>query len=132
VLDAAPINFWHADRPLQRVGEGELAWRSVTTGGLAGVNLTLAEPTAGTLRVETRQGVVECAVASLGRAPRAWAYGGLGKEIAIRRLPAEPQREVGFLLPLAELRVGDNPVYVKVVQEDGHMAWSSPIYVVCC
>jgi len=34
-------------------------------------------------------------------------------------------------LPLAELGAGDNPIYVKLVQEDGHMAWSSPIYVVC-
>jgi len=24
----------------------------------------------------------------------------------------------------------EDPIFVKVVQEDGHMAWSSPIYVV--
>jgi hypothetical protein len=24
---------------------------------------------------------------------------------------------------------GDNPLYVCVTQEDGHLAWSSPLYV---
>ena len=24
----------------------------------------------------------------------------------------------------------DNPLYVRVTQEDGHQAWSSPIYVI--
>ena len=131
LVRATPIQFWHADRPLERKGDTELAWRSVTTGGLAGVILTLAEPGAGTLRIETLQGHVECEVASLGHEPRTWAYGGLRKQIAISRLPAAPTREARFSLPLTALGPGDNPIYVKLVQEDGHMAWSSPIYVVC-
>jgi hypothetical protein len=29
------------------------------------------------------------------------------------------------------LRPGvDNPLYVRLTQEDGHQAWSSPIYVI--
>jgi hypothetical protein len=130
LVSVTPINFWHANRPLEQRGDAELAWRSVTTGGLAGVILALAEPGSGTLHVETRQGDVECAVASLRHEPRTWTYGGLGKQIAISRLPAETTREAHFSLPLTELRPGDNPIYVKLVQEDGHMAWSSPIYLV--
>jgi hypothetical protein len=38
-------------------------------------------------------------------------------------------REMEFELPLGRLRRGDNPIYVKVTQRDGHLAWSSPIYV---
>ncbi len=131
LVSAAPIQFWHADRPLERVGETALAWRSVTTGGLAGVMLTLAEPGAGTLRIETLQGDVECEIASLGHEPQTWAYGGLRKQIAISRLSTAPTREARFSLRLTALSPGDNPIYIKLVQEDGHMAWSSPIYVVC-
>jgi hypothetical protein len=130
ILSVAPINFWNANRPLERVGDAELAWRSVTTGGLAGAILTLAEPGAGSLRIETAQGDAECALASLGHEPKTWSYGGLGKQIGINRLPAKPTREVSFSLGLSDLRPGDNPLYVRVVQEDGHMAWSSPIYLV--
>ncbi|HUT19133.1 MAG TPA: hypothetical protein VM366_08230 [Anaerolineae bacterium] len=43
----------------------------------------------------------------------------------------EEAREARFSLPLTALGPGDNPIYVKLAQEDGHMAWSSPIYVVC-
>ena len=49
----------------------------------------------------------------------------------VYRLPEpEDQREtIDFSLPLNKLHSGDNPIYVKVIQQDGHMAWSSPIYV---
>jgi hypothetical protein len=130
LLDVQPINFWNADRPLQRVSDSELAWRSVTTGGLSGLILTLAEPGTGTLRIHTSQGEVECPIAALGLPPRTWIYGGLCKEMTIHRLPAETTRETDFALLLADLQPGDNPIYVKVLQEDGHMAWSSPIYLV--
>ena len=35
-----------------------------------------------------------------------------------------------FAIPKEHMVRGDNPLYVCVVQEDGHMAWSSPIYAV--
>ena len=130
ILDVTPINFWNADRPLRQVSETELAWQSVTTGGLSGLLLTLAEPGGGALRIRTEQGRIDCPLDALGLQPRTWPYGGLRKELSICRLPAHPTREVEFTLPLADLRPGDNPIYVKLVQEDGHMAWSSPIYLV--
>lgn len=125
-----PINFWNADRPLRQVSETELAWQSVTTGGLSGVIMTLAEPGAGALHIHTEQGQVDCPVESLGLEPRTWSYGGLRKELSLSRLPAQPTREVSLTLPLTDLHPGDNPIYLKLVQEDGHMAWSSPIYLV--
>jgi hypothetical protein len=30
----------------------------------------------------------------------------------------------------AKRAAGDLPVYVRVTQEDGHQAWSSPIYLI--
>jgi len=30
---------------------------------------------------------------------------------------------------LENLKPGDNPIYMHVIQEDGHMAWTSPVYV---
>jgi hypothetical protein len=126
-----PINFWNADRPLRQVSDTELSWRSVTTGGLAGAILTLTKPNAGVLHIRTEQGAVDCRVDELGLEPRTWSFGGLRKELSLYRLPAQPVREINLSLPLTDLRPGDNPIYVKLIQEDGHMAWSSPIYLVC-
>ncbi|MFZ5918348.1 MAG: DUF3604 domain-containing protein [Chloroflexota bacterium] len=131
ILEAAPIHFWNADRPLRKTGPDQLAWQSVTTGGLAGVVLTLADARAGELEIETLQGCVTCAVDTLGLEPQSWPFGGLRKQIAAYRLPEPPTpREFSFTWPLTSLRPGDNPIYVRVMQEDGHMAWSSPVYVV--
>jgi hypothetical protein len=33
-------------------------------------------------------------------------------------------------LDLETLHKRDNPIYIRVTQEDGHMAWTSPVYLV--
>ncbi len=130
VLDAAPINFWNANSPLQQTGADQFAWRSVTTGGVAGFILTLADPQAGMLELKTAQRSVRLAVRSAGLAPRVWDCGGLHKKIEIYRLPDPPASpDFAFELPLTGLAPGDNPVYICMVQEDGHMAWTSPVYL---
>jgi hypothetical protein len=131
ILQAEPINFWNANRPLETVSNRELAWKSATTGGLTGVILTLEQASAGTLEIETRQRHVQCDVAALGLEAKVWECGGLRKEIRAYRLPDEQRsREFSFALPLTDLRQGDNPIYVRVTQQDGHMAWTSPVYLV--
>jgi hypothetical protein len=131
ILSAVPINFWNANAPLEQTAENRYAWKSVTTGGVAGIILTLADPLAGTLELTTVQRSVRLAVRSAGLEPRVWDCGGLEKKIEIHRLPdPPPEPDFVFELPLTGLAPGDNPVYLCMVQEDGHMAWTSPVYVV--
>ena len=66
----------------------------------------------------------------MGLDPRVWECGGLGKKIEVYRLPDRQRpREYSFTLPLTDLREGDNPIYIRMTQEDGHMAWTSPVYL---
>ena len=126
-----PINFWNPDRPLRKASATTLTWQSVTTGGLAGVVVDLEKPMAGTLLIDSAPKNVRCQVRSIGLAPRAYQAGGLDKQIQIYRLPDRRQpAEFAFELPLRKLSRGDNPIFVRVTQIDGHLAWSSPIYVV--
>ena len=130
ITRVAPINFWNADQQPERVGRNRIAWQSITTGGVIGLILTLAKPKAGAIELRTAQRNVTCAVKSIGLHPRTWACGGLRKQIEMLRLP--DRRRPGafaFELPLRKLQPGDNPIYVCVTQEDGHMAWTSPVYV---
>ena len=130
ITGVRPVNFWNPNQPPDRLGADRLAWRSTTTGGISGVILTLEKPDSGQLEVTTAQGNIECDVASLGVEPAIFEFGGLGKRIEISRLPDRQEtRTLEFALPLDRLRVGDNPILVHVMQEDGHMAWSSPVYV---
>jgi hypothetical protein len=130
IVDAVPINFWNPNQSLQRVGRDQLGWRSSTTGGVSGVILTLEEPDSGLLEIETDERHVECEVASVGLEPRVWECGGLEKKIEVYRLPNRQQsREYSCALPLTKLHEGDNPIYIRMMQEDGHMAWTSPVYL---
>jgi len=130
ILDAVPINFWNANCPLEKTGENALAWTSVTTGGVAGMILTLENPRGGWIGLKTAQRSVRLAVTSAGLEPRTWDCGGLYKKIEIYRLPDQsPPHEVSFETPLSRLEQGDNPVFICMVQEDGHMAWTSPVYL---
>jgi len=130
IQQATAVNFWNANQPLQKASPERLAWKSVTTGGAAGVILALEKSHAGWLAIETEQRSIECRVASIGLDPQIWECGGLRKRIAIYRLPDGPRRcEFSYTLPLAELQTGDNPIYIRMTQEDGHTAWTSPIYL---
>jgi len=55
--------------------------------------------------------------------------GVLPRFVRICRLPDDnPHRSVRIERKV-EIRPGrDNPVYIKLTQEDGHVAWTSPIY----
>ena len=98
---------------------------------MAGVILELANPKSGNLEIDTSQGRFECDISTLGIDAQVWDCGGLDKELSVYRLPERGRpNEFAFPLPLDDLHPGDNPIYVRVTQEDGHMAWSSPIYAV--
>ena len=131
ISSASTINFWNKHHPLKLIDENRLEWDSITTGGVAGIILTLEEANTGQLEIETTQGNISIDVNSIGIKPKTWNYGGLSKKLEIYRLPAnKSSTEVSFKLPLKILHKGDNPINVRMMQEDGHMAWSSPIYLI--
>jgi hypothetical protein len=128
---ADAINFFNPDRPLQRDGEHVLSWRSITTGNFSGFDATLREAKAGRLALETPLGKVDIAVADIGYEPMSFAFGGLDRKLVVYRLPdVNPclSMSVDHVVSLRSDR--DNPLYVSVFTEDGHQAWSSPIYAV--
>ena len=126
-----PVNFWNPRQAPCSKGKNRIEWKSVTTGGHAGLILELNRPNAGTLEIHTTERNVKCAVESLGLEPRAWNCGGLRKRISIHRLPDQQDAcSYSFEIPIPCLRKGDNAIHVRVDQEDGHAAWSSPIYIV--
>lgn len=127
------INFHNLEKTCTQPTKNRLAWQSLTTGGVVGVILDLEKPTAGRLKVETTQKNFDVSIAGLGVKGRSYDVGGLGKCISAYRLPsAKSKRDMQFeFTPIwRDLKKGDNPLYIHVVQQDGQMAWSSPIYMV--
>ena len=130
IEDVVPINFWNPERQVERPADNVLEWSSITTGGLSGIILTLTDAAAGTLQLATEQCDVCCPLEGLGVEPRSWDCGGLEKKLEVYRLPADPPPcEFSFEFALDDLHDDDNPIYIRVMQEDGHMAWTSPVYL---
>jgi hypothetical protein len=128
---AAAVNFFNPDRPLLRESEHALSWRSITTGNFSGFDATLRDASSGRLAIETPLGRIDIAIADIGYEPLTFAYGGLDRKLTIYRLPdVNPCLSTAIEQAVSLYRDRDNPLYVSVFTEDGHQAWSSPIYAV--
>ncbi len=129
---ARAINFFNVDEPL-RVAEdgGRVDFRSVTTGNFAGFDLWLEDPRAGELTLATSIIERTVRIAEVGLEDLVFEAGGLDRRLRLFRLPEVNRAwHMRFTREVA-LRPGvDNPLYVRLTQEDGHQAWSSPIYVI--
>jgi hypothetical protein len=126
----APINMWNLDKKIERTGPGTLAWTALTTGGFGGFDAWLAEPRSGRLRIDTALVKCDIAVVDIGRDDLVFDAGGIKRRIRIFRLPEEnTHRRVKLSRRIALKDKGDNALYVCLTQEDGHLIWSSPIYV---
>ena len=92
--------------------------------------MTLNDPSAGRIEIDTAQVNACVDINEIGIEPKVWECGGLEMALQVYRLPDQQEsNEFSFELPLSDLKQGDNPVYIRMAQEDGHLAWSSPMYV---
>jgi len=130
-LRTQAINFYNLDKTLDRHGDTKLAWQALTTGGFGGFDAWLAEPAAGVLRIDTP--LVKCSipVAEIGFEDKVFdTGGGIARRLRVFRLPDENPHRRLTLERRVRLRDGpDNAFFVCATQEDGHLIWSSPIYV---
>jgi hypothetical protein len=145
ILSAEPVNFWNADQPLHFEDDQHLSWTSSTTGGLSGVILDLEDPAAGSISVSTLQGDFTQMISDIGYEPMDKPFGGLAKIMHAYRLPDINEHLLfTFSLSLDNLAIGkpfdnpkstgagaqcEHPIYIRVEQEDGHLLWTSPIYL---
>jgi hypothetical protein len=128
----APVNFLNPERKVQETAPGgALAWSSVTTGNLAGIDLWLDEARGGTLAIETNVVSGEVDLWTLADDTVIFDGGGLGRQISVYRLPEQDWSRRAVVDHSVTFAGGaDLPVHVRVTQSDGHQAWSSPIYLI--
>lgn len=124
------VNFYNLDKTLERDGEARVTWRALTTGGFSGFDAWLSDPSSGYLRIETPLVQCEIPVEDIGIEDRIFDAGGINRRIRLFRLPDDnTQNRLVFERRVELGRDRDNALYVCVTQEDGHLAWSSPVYV---
>lgn len=126
-----PVNFFNHDKTLEQVSETELHWRALTTGNFGGFDAWVRDAYGGTLKIETP--LVSCGVPleEIGYEDEIMdASGVLPRFMRIFRLPAENTHRTMTItreLPLKDS--GDTTLFIKLTQEDGNVAWTSPVYL---
>jgi hypothetical protein len=130
LTDARMFNNWNLDRGIRsRVSDG-LAWKAVTTGNFGGIDLWLAKGGAGTISFETPHCRGEREIGALGVEPHVFSAGGLDRAVMLMRLPATmSETRMRLTRRIAVPKGRDTRLFVRVTQEDGHRAWSSPMYL---
>src|SRR4051794_37267761 len=132
IVRFAPVNFLNPERKVVETEKGTaLAWTSVTTGNLAGVDLWLDDARTGSLSIESDivSGTLE--LAELADQTIAFDGGGLGRQLSICRLPERDwSRSLTFEHSVRVSGRAALPGYLRVTQADGNQAWTSPIYLI--
>ncbi|MDA7945936.1 MAG: DUF3604 domain-containing protein [Hyphomicrobiaceae bacterium] len=125
-----PINFFNRDKTLDQDGPARLNWKALTTGNYGGFDAWLKTGTDGTISIETPVVSEQIAIKDIGFEDMVFDAGKLERKLRLFRLPDEnPHLEMSLEQEIALRDDGDNALYVRVTQEDGNQAWSSPIYI---
>ncbi|HEX5077745.1 MAG TPA: DUF3604 domain-containing protein [Geminicoccaceae bacterium] len=127
---AQAVNLFNADKPLRLAADGSrVDVDTVTTGNFSGFDQWLAEPRAGEIQIATDVVTTSIPIAEIGLEDLLVDAGGLGRRLRLFRLPDRNETWDMRFEHRVRLCPGDNPLYVRLTQEDGHQAWSSPVYV---
>jgi len=125
------VNFWNPHRQPEQTAGNCVNWRTVTTGGASSVDLWLDDAAwSGDVEIETSEKNASVNLPSLTADGETFDCGGMDIRLIAARLP-------GKLTETAYVATHDLPLvsgvearlFVRVTQEDGHQAWSSPIYI---
>jgi hypothetical protein len=112
--------------------ERRIAWISNTTGDDDGVDVTVEAPADAVLRLRTPVIDLDVPLADLASgATLVFPAGGVDLRAFMRRLPARDfTRELSFEVVDPAPPAGACSAYwIRVTQEDGAQAWTSPVYL---
>jgi hypothetical protein len=129
IRKAAPINFWNPDSTLLQDGFS-VSWTYVTTGGFHAVDIWLEEASSGVLTILVNGTEIKVDLETLDTEDFIHDFGGLKKALRIFRMPETALSSIysdSMSVPL----VGgeERCLYLRATFEDGHVAWTSPIYL---
>jgi hypothetical protein len=130
-IDAATmLNNWNLDRGIREQAAGRLAWKSVTTGNFGGLDLTMQDRDSGSLDVNTPHVTTQIPISDIGLEDMVFKAGGLDRSLKFYRLPDRlSETRIAHRMSVPVTAGRDTRLFVRVTQEDGHRAWSSPIYL---
>jgi len=131
IESAEPFAMENPEKGIVALKPNRVDWVSNTTGDDDGVDVTLSAPNSAVLRFRTPVISLDVAVGELADGgAKTFAAGGVDLRAFMRRLPARDLApEVAIdVVDEAPPREVCSAYWIRVTQEDGAQAWTSPVY----
>jgi len=130
ILSVEPFAFDNPDEGITEQSDREVCWRSTTVGDLDGLILDLDAPDEATLLFRSEPISFDFRLADLSSGPLRVEAGGVGQRVTVSWVSRSPcPTAVCFTYRDQAASPGTHAYWLRVIQRDGGMAWSSPIYV---
>lgn len=124
-----PINRWNTERTMEQRGSDSVVFEAITTGNFMGFDVWLDVGASTQFKALTNHGNLAVDLSQVGIEPVVMDAGGLDRRLTVLRLPDEPlSRIMTVSRDITLNETGDTPLWIAVTTEDGHQAWSSPVY----
>ncbi|HBC94132.1 MAG TPA: hypothetical protein DCZ10_14850 [Pelotomaculum sp.] len=121
--------FDHPKQGIVEQDENHVSWVSTTSGDHDGLILNIKGSPQTIINFESDQGKSRATLAEIWNGPLRKECGGVGQYYMMR---LQPKVSGPYAIELSwkdnEPLPGRNAYWVRIVQEDGEMAWSSPLY----
>lgn len=125
---------WQVDNleeGIQSADERNIQWLSRTTGDADGVEFRHTDGDDATLFFETEVVSFEVKLNHINAVPYTIEAGGVRQQVEVQRISpttGNPYANVTFNVDDSDFHDGWNPYFIRLMQEDGALAWSSPIF----
>jgi hypothetical protein len=129
IISYREFAFDYAYQGIQRLTNQRLNWVSTTGGDPDGVILELDAPEDAKIYFYSKPISFSFSIGDIEYYPLIMNAGGVNQKVKVSTITREePPKSLEFSFVDKDPREGVNPYWVRVVQGNGAMAWSSPIY----
>ncbi len=130
IVSYSEFAFDNPEQGVKRISNQRLEWTSTTGGDPDGVILKLDAPRDAEVTFHSKPVTFSFKLKDITYEPLMVDAGGVNQKIKVSEISGgELPRSLEFSYFDEKPKYGLNPYWVRVVQSDGCMAWSSPIYV---
>lgn len=128
IVEAEEFGFDHPEQGINTRTDTTLQWDGSTSGNYQGVRVRFDAPEDATLAFSTPPVDTTFTFSDLNAATTI-DVGHLDQQLKVRRVGDFLKQSARPTFIDEDAETGEQPYYVRVTQEDGEMAWSSPIFV---
>lgn len=129
IVSYSAFAFDYPDQGVSRVSNQRLEWTSTTGGDPDGVILRLDAPDDAEVHFYSKPVSFTFKPRDVGYEPMVIDAGGVNQRVKVSEISGgDLPRSLEFRYVDGHPKPGVNPYWVRVVQSDGAMAWSSPVY----